>query len=117
MSVSCPTETREAIGVYASSNIEGASPEQLVLITYDFVIGSCRRGEAFKAKDGVVELMSALNLDYADVSGPLFRIYEYLLDIIREEKFEEAIGILTELRKGWKEAMQNAGPETVNQEF
>ncbi|GEM_PF-1565318 len=101
MSIACPPSTREAVETYSANQIEGATPAQLVLQTYDFIIACCRRGDWMRAKSGVVELMGALNPDYDDISGPLFRVYEYCLDVIREKKFEEAIKILSELRESW----------------
>jgi flagellin-specific chaperone FliS len=93
--------TREAVETYNASKIQSATPGQLVLQTYDYVIACCRRGDTSQAKKGVVELMGALDLEQEDVSGPLFRLYEYCLDVIREGKCDEAIGYLTELREAW----------------
>jgi flagellin-specific chaperone FliS len=100
--------TREVMEVYQASKVEASTPGQLVLQTYDYVIGSCRRGEMVQAKKGLVELMGALNLDHLDVSGPLFRLYEYCLELIRDEKLEEAIGVLSELRQSWLGVLDNA---------
>ncbi|MBN1826830.1 MAG: flagellar protein FliS [Candidatus Eisenbacteria bacterium] len=111
MAADCPTMADEALATYTVNKIEGASPAELVLICYDHVLGCCRRREMMRAKDGVVQLMGALDLDYLDVSGPLFRIYEYLLDIIRAERYEEAEGILCELREAWVKAMEGVASE------
>jgi len=105
MRTACRPSTREAVEAYSTSQIEGATPGQLVLQTFDFIIGCCRREDWIRAKKGVVELMGALNPDYPDVSGPLFRVYEYCLDVIRDQKIEEAIGILSELRDTWADVV------------
>ena len=104
---SMPTPTREAMEVYQASKVAASTPGQLVLQTYDYVIGCCRRGEMMQAKKGLVELMGALNLDHLDIAGPLFRLYEYCLELIRDKKFEEAIGVLSELRQSWLGALDN----------
>ena len=105
MANGCPTSTREAVEIYSASQVKGATPGQLILQTYDHIIACCRKGDQFQAKKGVVELMSSLNLDYQDISGPLFRLYEYCLDVLREQRFEEAIEILSELRDTWTQVL------------
>ncbi len=101
MPIACPPSTREAVETYSANQVEGATPGRLMLQTYDFIITCCRRGDWVRAKKGVVELMGSLNPDHDDISGPLFQVYEYCLNIIREQKFEEAIKILSELRASW----------------
>jgi flagellin-specific chaperone FliS len=102
MPPTCPMSTREVVEAYNASKIKGATPGQLVLQTYDYVITNCRRGDWVQAKKGLVELMGSLNLDHPDVAGPLFRLYEYCLDGIRERRFDETIAILSELREAWE---------------
>ena len=111
MAADCPTLATEALNTYNTNKIEGASPAELVLFCYDHVLACCRRHEMMRAKNGVVELMGALDLGYVDVSGPLFRIYEYLLEVIRSERYEEAEGIVTELREAWVKAMKSVAEE------
>ena len=67
MAADCPTLATEALHTYNVNKIEGASPAELVLFCYDHVLACCRRHEVMRAKDGVVELMGALDLDYLDV--------------------------------------------------
>ena len=121
MPIACPPSTREAVETYSANQVEGATPGRLLLQTYDFIITCCRRGDWVRAKKGVVELMGSLNPDYDDISGPLFRVYEYCLDIIREQKFEEAIKIISELRASWATVVErlesgagNTQPESVD---
>lgn len=111
MAADCPTLATEALNTYTTNKIDGASPAELVLICYDHVIACCRRREMMRAKDGVVELMGALDFGHVEISGSLFRIYEYLLDVIRAERFGEAEGILTELREAWVKAMRSVAAE------
>ncbi len=93
--------TQQALKTYHANQIEGATPGRLVLMLYDYVLACLRRGDGMRAKKGLVELMGSLNLDYLDVAGPLFRLYEYCLDIVREKEFEEAQGYIEELREAW----------------
>ena len=108
MTTQCSVSTRDAIETYKTSGIESATPGRLVLQTYDFVIAQCRDQDMVRAKQGVVELMSALDLDREDIAGPLFRIYEYCLDALREGRFEETVEIFCELREAWKSVLAEA---------
>lgn len=100
---------QEAIGAYAAGQVANASPGQLIVILYDYTIGCCRRNDLVNAKRGLVELSAALDLSYVDVAGPLFRVYEYLLDVVRAGRFEEAQTTLEQLRESWIQAMVRAG--------
>ena len=108
---------REAIGTYASSQVANASPGQLIVILYDYTIGCCRRGDLMNAKRGIVELSASLDLTYLDVAGPLFRVYEYLLEAVRAGRFEEAQSTLEQLRESWVEAVAGAGVAPVTREW
>ena len=108
---------REAVGTYAASQIAGASPGQLVLILYDYTIGCCRRADAVNARRGLVELMSALDLTYLDVAGPLYRVYEYLLEQVRGGDFSTALPTLEELRTTWTEVLVRAGTAPAPREW
>lgn len=96
---------QDAVATYSANQVEGATPGQLMLQTYDYVIACCRRKDMVQAKKGLVELMGSLNLDQTDVAGPLFRVYEYCLDVVREGKFDEALGYLSELREVWADVV------------
>ena len=63
----CPTSTSEVLATYKASKVQGATPGQLLLQTYDFIIACCRRGDMIRAKNGIVELMGSLDLDYHTV--------------------------------------------------
>jgi len=77
------------------------NPVQLLIKVYDFAIVNCKKGDPEKASKAIVELMSALNFDYEEISLGLFRLYQYCLDRIKKGEFEEAIKILEGLREAW----------------
>ncbi len=108
---------REAVGTYAASQIAGASPGQLVLILYDYTIGCCRRADVANARRGLVELMGALDLTYLDVSGPLYRVYEYVLEQVRSGEFSMALSTLEELRTSWTEVLAKGGNAPAPREW
>ena len=51
--------------------------------------------------------MSALDLDYQEISGRLFSLYEYCLELVKKQKYEEAGRILAEMRTMWAAAIKN----------
>ena len=105
----------DGIDAYKSNQVMGCSPGQLVLLLYDHVIQCLNSSDMRGASRGIVELMSALDLDYKDISGRLFSLYEYCLDLVKKEKYEEANKILTEMREMWATAMRNmASTENVD---
>ena len=106
------TPVTEALATYRLNKLEGATPGELLLQTYDYIIGCCQRNDWVRAKKGIVELMGSLDMEYLDVSGPLWRIYEYCLDLLRAQKFDEALDILSTLRDSWAEVVEKS--ETVS---
>ena len=96
---------QNGIGVYRTNQVMGASPGQLVLLLYDHVIRCLGKEDIRGASKGLVELMGSLDLDYQEVSGRLFSLYEYCLDLAKKGKYQEASKILTEMRHMWATAI------------
>jgi flagellin-specific chaperone FliS len=101
MTIDSSTDTSAALATYARNKVEGSTPGQLILQTYDYVIACSRRGDWQRANKGITELMAGLDLDFLPIAGPLWRIYEYCLDANRDGRTEEAISLMTELRDTW----------------
>lgn len=96
---------QNGIDAYRTNQVMGASPGQLILLLFDHVI-RCLQKEDFRgASKGLVELMGSLDLDYQDISGRLFSLYEYCLDLVKKGEYEQASQILTEMRKMWATAI------------
>jgi flagellin-specific chaperone FliS len=77
------------------------SKEKLILKMYDLFIVSVKRNDISKGSKVLIELMSALNFDYEEVSTRLYRLYEYCQRCIFQKKMDEALFIITELRNTW----------------
>ena len=92
---------QDGIDAYRANQVMGASPGQLVLLLYDHVIRCLAREDMRGASKGLVELMGSLDLDYQEVSGRLFSLYEYCLDLVKKSEYEQASKILTEMRQMW----------------
>jgi flagellin-specific chaperone FliS len=96
------------IAAYQKNEVNLASPGELLLKVYDIGIGACTRADAKQASAVVVELINSLNFEYASVTVGLLRLYNYCLDLIREQKFDETKHILSELRDTWAQALGKA---------
>lgn len=86
---------------YQRSQILGLDPVHLLLKVYDFTILNCKKNDVTKASKGLVELISALNFDYEEISLGLFRLYQYCMDKIKKGEFDEVVSILQNLRESW----------------
>ncbi len=113
---------------YRQSSVQTATPAQLLIMLYDGAIRFARTAidgiskqdyeksnlNFGKAQNIVKELMITLDQTY-EVSKGLYALYEYINYLLVEanvhksqEKVEEAIGYLTELRETWLQASKIA---------
>ena len=92
---------------YQNNQVLGASPVQLLLMTYEVIISSCARRDPQKARRGLVELIGALNFDYQEMALGLFRLYDYCLTALGRGRFDEAAGIVRELKGAWEQALRS----------
>ncbi len=118
-----------AAAAYLKTQVETASPEQLVTMLYD---GAVRFGEQAvdalgrddsetfcarlgRVQDIVLELSASLDRERGgEISGNLASLYSYVYtrlveaDITRDVALvREALGIIRELREGWIGALEN----------
>jgi flagellin-specific chaperone FliS len=99
---------------YKQSQVTGASPGQLVLMLYDHVIKCLNESDQRGASKGIVELMGALDVDYQEISGRLFSLYEFCLEQVKKGNTEEACKMLSEMREMWATALSNMAAESVS---
>jgi len=101
----------DGVDAYRQSQVSSASPGQLVLMLYDYVIKCLKDSDQRGACKGIVELMGALDVDYQEISGRLFSLYEFCLDQIKKGNTEEACKMLCEMREMWAAAIGNLTAE------
>ncbi|MGI6369220.1 MAG: flagellar protein FliS [Ignavibacteria bacterium] len=89
---------------YLEQEVYSWSKEKLILKMYDLFIVSTKRGDTQKMTRVLVELMGALNFEYEETSTRLYRLYEYCQRCIFQNKSDEALYIITELRNTWAKA-------------
>lgn len=118
--------TYSALNQYKQNTVYTATPEELTLMLYDggikfmniakYNIENNQIEKAhqalIRAQDIIIELSSSLNMEY-EISSNFKQLYDFIMDnlieanISKETKpIEEALGILTEMRDTWKEAMK-----------
>jgi flagellin-specific chaperone FliS len=100
-----PARIQTAHEHYRTQQVLGASPMQLVLMVYDVAIVSCEARDPQRAGKAVGELIGSLNFEYREIATDLFRLYEYCLWEIRQNRFQEAATVLRGLKRAWEDAM------------
>ncbi|MEA4878140.1 flagellar export chaperone FliS [Aminobacterium sp. MB27-C1] len=123
----------DQVNKYITTQIQTASKEQLLLITYDIGIKKCRLAERsllnkdleqaneniLKAQNVVRELMITLNMEAGgDVASSLMALYDYIYRQLVEANVQkspdlvaQARGMLEELRTTWEEAIEKLAEE------
>lgn len=83
-----------------------ATPEQLVVKLYDLGIASCHRGDRYKLRAVLRELIASLNMEKGgEIAGRLYSIYAFCMDHSANGDLEPVAEILGGLRDAWKSAV------------
>ena len=124
-------KTENAQYTYQATQISTATKEQLLLITYDIAIRSCRMAEAalsadsqsqdydlahreiLRAQDVIRELMVTLNTEKGgEMAQNLMRLYDYMYQQLVEGNIKKdakniraVLTMLEELKSTWEEAL------------
>ena len=94
---------KDSANKYKKQEIAESSPGRCVLHVYDAAIQSCYKEESGRAGKALVALMDALNFETEkEISGRLFRLYDYCLKQVHKQEFETPQKILKELRHTWQ---------------
>jgi len=95
---------------YLEQKILSASPKQLIAYIYDAAIVSCTKRDIEKTTAAIGILINSLNFDdnedVQDISSKFIQYYEYILDLVRKNKFDEARDNLKEIRDAWVKSMK-----------
>jgi flagellar protein FliS len=124
---------RKAQDMYRANQVQTATREQLLLLTYDIGIRSCHgaieamvrsdiegANENLKRAQAVVrELMVTLNVEQGgEVARSLMGLYDFFYNRLVEANVKkdpslvrEVLGMLEELRKTWAEAIEKLKSE------
>tara|TARA_B100001245_G_C22608876_1_gene301063 strand:+ start:172 stop:540 length:369 start_codon:yes stop_codon:yes gene_type:complete len=95
---------------YLEQKILSASPKQLIAYIYDAAIVSCTKRDIEKTTAAIGILINSLNFDdnedVQDISLKFIQYYEYILDLVRKNNFDEARDNLKEIRDAWVKSMK-----------
>lgn len=80
------------------------SPVEVIKKLYDVAILGCKKHDKTLANNAVTELIVGLNFEYQDIALGLYRLYQYVKHCLRQENYEEAENVLSELRATWMQA-------------
>lgn len=115
-----------AASAYNASRVMTATPEELTLMLYEGTVKFCNiasmaiekndmekaNANIIKAENIIQELRSTLDMKYP-VSKQLDAVYDYIYRSLLEanirkdnNKLEEVLGLIRDLRDTWKEAMK-----------
>ena len=98
------------IEAYRRQQLEGMKPEQLVLVALEQGVLACRRREKRRAQRVVIELIGGLDFNYSEQAGGLLSLYDWVLQLLGEDRFEEAETVFDRLRAAWAQALAAPGP-------
>jgi flagellar secretion chaperone FliS len=95
-----------AMYAYRREQSLNLTPVEIVLKLYDVALVGCKKNDFMLARKAINELIASLNFEYHDISVGLFRLYDYTKRCIRENKVDEAVNTLQELRDTWAQAFK-----------
>jgi flagellin-specific chaperone FliS len=93
-----------AVNAYRREQVLNLSPVEVILKLYDTAIVSCKRNEHDLTRRVLNELIAALNFEHKEISLGLYRLYDYCKRCLRENRPQETVMILEELRGVWAQA-------------
>lgn len=89
---------------YLEQEVNQWSPEKIILKTYDLFIVSCKKRDVVKMNRVLVTLMTSLNFEHSEPATRLYRLYEYCQKCIAEQRFDDSLHIIEDLRATWAQA-------------
>ena len=97
------------IEAYRRQQLESMTPERLVLVAFEQGMLACRRREKARAQRTVIELIGGLDFEYEDQAGGLLKLYDWILQLLGEDRFAEAEQVFDRLRQAWGQALTGIG--------
>jgi len=98
---------------YKEQDIFTSTPAKLILQVYDYAILACRRNNGTEASRAVTLLLDGIDFEQGQVSVGLASLYQYIISLIKESKYDMAQDLLRQLRFAWSNALEPARAEVV----
>lgn len=100
-----------AAQTYLTNQINGASPLDLLIMTYDAALAACGQRDLNRTIRALGVLRDGLDYSYnAEIALGFFKLYQYCGDLARKGEFDEAAIYLRELRDAWQQVRQRYQP-------
>ena len=120
---------------YKENEVLGAAPEKLVLMLYEGAVNFLKRLDDMdysknietksyninKAYDILSSLSGSLDMQYKEISDPLFSLYTYMQKLLVQAnmdndptKVAQVIKMIAELKDSWQQAMGKVAIEKVS---
>jgi hypothetical protein len=93
-----------ALKMYKNEQAFNLTPVEMVKRMYDLAIIAGKKNDTEKAQRIVRELIIALDYSHGALAVQLFHLYQYCIKSLREDRVDEAISLLEDLRNTWAEA-------------
>ncbi|MCL4294675.1 MAG: hypothetical protein KJ077_03065 [Anaerolineae bacterium] len=104
--------TTSASQAYRLNQVNSASPLELLIMAYDAALIGCGQRDLERTARALSELRKALDFGYdADIAMGFFRLYLYCEELARKGEYDEAAGILRELRAAWVQVKEQYQPQ------
>ena len=99
-------QQRNTMDPYLKQKVLSASPQQLIVYLYDLGIASCNNKNKVKLIRVITHLKESLSFEdkTEKISLTFQSVYDHLLFLVRNDKFEDAKNIFFEIKKTWKQA-------------
>ncbi len=88
-----------------AAQTEPLTPETAVLRLYQLGIAGCRQSDKAQAEKAIRALMCSLDFRYVELAEAFDRVYRMALDLLAQERFEQAGALLSELYETWQQAL------------
>lgn len=82
--------------------IDNERPEVVVLKLYDLGIESCIKEDKEQVKKVLKTLTDSLNFDYTEIATSFYDLYQYALNVLDEDNFDDVLFIMKDLRSSWE---------------
>lgn len=95
---------KKALNMYKSEQVVNLSPVEIIKRAYDLAIVALKKNDTEKALRILRELSLALDYSQGELAVQLFHIYQYCMRCLRQNRTDEVVSMLEELRSTWADA-------------
>lgn len=99
-------QVNSALSTYRNEQMMNLSPVEVIHRLYAVAIQALKKNDRALAQRAVNELIAGLNFEYKEVALPLYRLYQYAKQCLRDGRVQDATEVLEELRSAWGEAFK-----------